>query len=264
VTTPFTVFGANGFIGGAVSARLEAQGVPVRRLTRANWPEAGEALGHVIFTIGMTAGFRTRLAQTVEAQVVRLHEALTRYRFESFLYLSSTRVYAGADTTEEEAPLRVRPADPDQIYNISKLAGEALCFAQASASVRVARLSNVYGAQEPPNTFLAQVLAEAKATGRVRIGQAPQSAKDYVALDDVVERLIGIATGGRHRLYNVGSGHNTRHAEIAGWLTDVGVQVEFTPDAPTASFPPLDCRRANAEFGEPKGRLDSHLRAALG
>jgi nucleoside-diphosphate-sugar epimerase len=147
----FTVFGGSGFVGGEVATVLEARGDKVVRVGRNNWPESGSHLGNVIFTIGMTADFRKRLVETVELQVIRLHEALQRYRFESFTYLSSARVYGGAATTHENASLLVRPYEEDHVYNISKLAGESLCFALQNPKIRVVRMSNVYGVQDSSN-----------------------------------------------------------------------------------------------------------------
>jgi nucleoside-diphosphate-sugar epimerase len=259
-----TIFGGHGFVGSALAAEAARRGHEVRRIGRDDWPEAGSDLGHVLFTIGMTAGFRERLTETVEAQVVVLHRALTRYRFESFLYLSSTRVYAGAAGTQEETTLAVRPADPDHVYNLSKLAGEALCLAQARPTVRVARLSNVFGEGDRSAGFLEAVLGEAAATGRVTIGQAPGSAKDYISLADVVPALLGIALGGQARLYNVASGRNTSHAEIAALLARHGIVTRFLDNAPEIVFPVLDIGRLAAEFGAPAHGLESHIAGRLG
>lgn len=259
----FTIFGAGGFVGSALRAALARKGRAVRAIGREDWPAEGEALGHGIFAIGLTADFRQRLDQTIEAHVVALHRALTRYRFESFLYLSSTRVYAGASSTLEEAALSVRPAEPDQLYNISKLAGEALCLARENAAVRVARLSNVYGPGQEPASFLPTVLAEARRAGRVTIRQASTSAKDYVSIDGVIARLVAIAEGGRARIYNVASGRNVSHGEIAAMIGRAGRVAEFEADAPEATFPPIDCRRAEAEFGPIPDELEAHVASEL-
>jgi hypothetical protein len=45
---------------------------------RPDWRAPGTDLGDVIFTIGMTADFRSRLLETFEVQLLRLHAALTQ------------------------------------------------------------------------------------------------------------------------------------------------------------------------------------------
>ena len=124
----------------------------------------------------------------------------------SFLLLSSTRVYARAGTTHEDAMLPTVPADPSDLYNLTKLAGEALCLAHPCAATRVVRLSNVYGIDMSADTFLGQVLREGGATGGVEFRQGPASAKDYVNVAAVVRLLPAIATRGRQRIYNVAAG----------------------------------------------------------
>lgn len=252
MTTPYTIFGAKGFVGSELMRQLANGGQPAQGITRDNWPAPGSHLGHVIFTIGMTADFRQRLTETVEAQVVTLHRTLTSYRFESFLYLSSTRLYSGAASTAENSALVARPADPDHVYNISKMAGEALCLAQTSANVRVARLSNLFGLGDTSPTFLNSVVREAAASGRVEIGQASGSAKDYLAVEDAAGALLAISGRGQHRLYNVGSGTNTSHLDIANLLSQYGTEVGFAPDGVEVTFPPLDVARAREEVPPPR------------
>lgn len=245
----FTIFGAGGWIGSAMARRLSARGHRVRAIARNDWPSNTEALGHVIFAIGLTADFRNRPLATAEAHVAALVRALQSFRFDSFLYLSSTRVYMNAAATAEEAALSVRPADPDDLYNITKLAGEAVCLASPAPAVRVARLSNVVGLGDRSNNFLSVVLDEARRTHAVTIHSSPNSEKDYVALDDVTALAEAIALRGRHRLYNVASGRNVSHRLIADLLhRQTGTEVRFAPNAQRAIFPPIIVERVRSEF----------------
>lgn len=244
----YTIFGGNGFVGSGIARVLEARGKTVRRVTRDSWPEAGEHLGTVIFTIGMTADFRKRLVETFELQVLRLHDALTRYSFDSFVYLSSARVYSGSPSTSEDTPLVVRPSDPDHVYNISKLAGESLCVAFGNPKIRIVRLSNVYGVEDTSNLFLTAVMREAVITGSVTIGQAPQSSKDYVWIGDVAEAVVAIAERGTQQTYNVAAGENVTHRMIANILGDAGYAVRFANSGPEVTISPIDTTRFMGEF----------------
>jgi nucleoside-diphosphate-sugar epimerase len=260
----FTIFGAGGFVGGHLARRLGERGAAVRAATRDDWPAPGERLGHAIYAVGLTADFRTRPFETVEAHVGLLARTLAAGGFASFLYLSSTRTYRGAASTTEDAELVMTPTNPDRLYDLSKLCGEALCLSRPDPGVRVARLSNVFGAGDDPANFLRAVVSEAQASGAVTLRQALASAKDYVAVEDVCDALAAIAEAGGQRLYNVASGINTRHGEIAEVLQAVlGARVEVSDGAPVVADAPIDVGRLRAEVDwAPRSVLD-YLRQTL-
>lgn len=249
----FTILGASGFVGRDLAQSLQAQGHIVHPVTRSALPallQSRRSAGHVIDCIGLTADFRARPHDTAEAHVGITARCLAGLRCESFLFLSSTRVYARAAETHEDAVVPVLPHDPSDIYNLTKLAGEALCLADPRATVRVARLSNVYGPGMGADTFVGQLLEEGAATGAVLFCQSPQSAKDYIALAELQRLLPAIAIGGRRRLYNVASGRNTSHADIAAGLTrHFSWRCGFAPDAPTVAFASIATTRLTDEFG---------------
>jgi nucleoside-diphosphate-sugar epimerase len=245
----FTVLGSTGFIGTNLVASLREQGHEIFAPRIADLDIGRRDLGDVIYAIGVTADFRSRPFDTVEAHVCVLRRVLESASFDSFLYLSSTRVYAHAATTDEAERVTVDPSDPDELYNISKLMGEALCLGMDRETVRVARLSNVYGDVTGPN-FISEVLREALGTRRIRLRSSLSSAKDYVAIRDVVGILPLIARGGKARLYNVAGGRNVSHGELLGALGRlVPVTVDVRDDAPTIVFPPVSIERVRAEFG---------------
>ncbi|MGE0417906.1 MAG: NAD-dependent epimerase/dehydratase family protein [Acetobacteraceae bacterium] len=252
MTMRFTILGAGGRIGGALVAALK-QDCQVWAVERAELPSflsSRACAGHIINCIGLTGDFRSRPHDTAEAHVTLVSKLLARGHFESFLLLSSTRVYANAQSTAETSALVCCPADASDLYNLTKLAGEALCLAHRNPAVRVARLSNVVGPVPDSDTFLGQVIAEGRAHGLVRFRQSAASAKDYVPLSRVVSILPRIALGGQHRLYNVASGRNVSHEEIAARLRQgLGWTTVFSADAPTIRFPPIAITRLNDEFG---------------
>jgi nucleoside-diphosphate-sugar epimerase len=245
----FTVFGAGGYIGRHLVAHLKSQGHDVLALERGDNPPAGN-LGHGVYCIGMTADFRSQPFNTARAHVGVLTEILDRCRFDSFLYLSSTRVYAGADTASEDAILKVRPENPDHLYNVTKMAGEALCLAASPERWRVVRLANVIGPGDARTNFLPSVIADARERGRVLLRTAASSAKDYVSVSDVVRAIERVALEGRRRVYNIASGRNTSNAEIAGLLRGkFGADVLYEQDAVPISFPEIEISRIADEFG---------------
>lgn len=246
----FTVLGAGGVIGRALVERLRAGDCPVHALGRSETWDWGADWGHVVYAVGLTGDFRARPFDTVEAHVGLLASVLQRARFASLLYLSSTRVYGGAPSTAEEAPLRVAPADPSDLYNLSKLLGEALCLAQSRPTIRVARLSNVVGGDDADSPNFVAELGRQAAQGCIRLTSALESAKDYIHIDDVCNALVDVSQGGRQRIYNVASGRNISHSR---WVTHfqslTGCRVEVQPGASPQRMMPIEVSRIRAEFG---------------
>ncbi|WP_440108715.1 NAD-dependent epimerase/dehydratase family protein [Acidovorax sp. BL-A-41-H1] len=246
----FTVLGASGYIGSRLVEHLRAQGCDVQAPLRGDAEIFARSLGHVIYCVGLTADFRTRPFDTVDAHVGLLAELLRRAKFDSLLYLSSTRVYMGASSTHEDAPLTVLPGDPSYLYNLSKLTGESLCHASGRAAVRVARLSNVVGPgmDAASGNLVADLLCQAR-EGRVVLRSDPQSAKDYVHVTDVLDWIPRIAVQGRYPVYNVASGRQTTHGQWLKWLQErTGCMVDVLPGAPLQPFPPVDVTRLQDEW----------------
>ena len=202
--------------------------------------------------------FARALSTRSTAHVCRLNEILRDGRFDSLLYLSSTRVYQGdAGAADETTPLVVNPRQPGDLYNITKLAGESLALASGRPT-KIVRLSNVYDAADQSQGFLPSVIRSALTTGSVTLETAATSTKDYIALDDVISILPRIAIGGRERIYNVCSGTNVSHDQLAKRLADlVTCQFRYAPGAAEVAFPRVSNERLRAEFGlRPASILD--------
>lgn len=255
-----TVLGGSGFVGRHLARHLLATGHPC-------WvPERGSAeiyrrpLGTVFYCIGLTADFRERPLAAVDAHVGLLRELLERADFEQLIYLSSTRVYAGAALAEETEALRVSAHCVDDLYNLSKLMGESVLLASGRPG-RVARLSNVLGPGMGAVNFVGAVVAEACREGRVNLRTALDSAKDYIWIDDVVTGLLAIADNGRASIYNLAGGHNVSHRELAILLATRGVAVRVVDGAPVVSFPEITVSRLAGDTGFMPGPVLPRLAA---
>jgi nucleoside-diphosphate-sugar epimerase len=244
----FTVLGARGFIGAQLVSHLEANGHVVYAPERGDTQVFQRKLGHVLYCIGLTADFRTRPFDTVRAHVSVLAEVLEKAEFNSLVYLSSTRVYARSASGKESAPLTADVSDPSDLYNLTKLTGESLCRSCNRPNVKVARLSNVIGLDHQSDNFLFALIREA-ISGRIELQSDPESAKDYILLDDVVALLPRIAVEGKGWLYNIASGSNVAHREIVALLALLTrCEVAVRPDAPLSVFPEIDIGQLRKEF----------------
>jgi nucleoside-diphosphate-sugar epimerase len=257
----YTILGGRGFIGSNLVDALGKSGHKVLVPKRDDaWLKKLMVcdLGHVFYCIGVTADFRNRPFDTVKSHVCLLRRVLEEGRFDSLTYLSSTRVYQGAPCTCEDATLSATSHNPDHLYNLSKLLGESLCL-NSGRDTKVVRLSNVYGSDFNSRTFLSEVLRDAACNGRVVFRTSPESAKDYVAIEDVVRWLPMIAAGGKHRIYNLASGRNATNDEIASRLLSADVEIEFAENAPEWCFQEISVDRVAQEFGEPEYDVLSDL-----
>ena len=264
----FTVLGASGFIGSHLAKVLkDIDGAVVYAPQRQGRSDIldevlKQELGNVFYCVGLTANFRSQPYDTVEAHVCILKRLLEHGKFESLTYLSSTRVYEGASTTQESAVLHASPENPGHLYNLSKMMGESLCFA-SQRNVRIARLSNVFGIGMSNNNFIGQILKSAVDTGHVDFLTTPESAKDYVSITDVTQWLPKIALSGKHRIYNIAHGLNTSNIEIARFLEQKGFSVHFAKDAEKWSFSDINTSRLVNEFGAPKHNLPNEFDSLL-
>ena len=249
----WTILGGQGFVGQALVERLQAVGATVIVPPRQDTSWLQQDLGHIIYAIGRTADFRGRPHDTLEAHVGLLSQLLRDGRFDSLLYLSSTRVYQGVELGNEGADLIVNPNTPDDLYNLSKLLGESLCLNDARPDnrpmVRVARLSNVYG-RNLPTSFLRSLIEAARADCPLTLQDHPQTRKDYIALADVVNLLPAIALNGGDRLYNVASGQAVSHADIIAAIHRFWPEwsCHTDPSAPLRHYPTIDIARIKTAF----------------
>lgn len=244
----FTVFGGHGFVGGATVAALRAAGAEVRVPGREEPLPSGH-LGHVIYAIGVTADFRQRPFETMDAHVGVAARILHDADFDSFLYLSSTRLYRHAESTAEHERICVDPEDPEDFYDLTKLAGEALCHRAGRRNVRIARLSNVIGHDFRSRNFVFDLMRAAWTERLVTLRSAIDSSKDYIMVEDVAHMLPLIATRGTRSCYNLASGVNLRHADILVPIVQVtGASVTVAEGARAETFPLMDTGRLRSEF----------------
>ncbi len=243
-----TVLGATGFIGSHLIKKINQLGLDCQAPHKSENLN-GKDLGKVIYCIGLTADFRERPLETVEAHVCKVLDILQNTEFESFLYLSSTRLYSFDDSlATEENILKVNPAYPSDLYNISKIMGEALLHA-CGRQVKIARLSNVYGKDFASKNFLSDVIRQSVDRKHITLENTLDSEKDYISVDDAINILLYIATRGKRVVYNVASGINTSNRKIMERLSFLtNCRVDVHPNAREIKFPPIDVALTRSEF----------------
>ncbi len=187
------VIGAGGFVGGAIAARLEADGVPVVPLTRKELdllqPEAGGKLkgllrpGDSVVFVSAEAPVKTapmlmRNLRMVEAAAGALAEGDIAH----LLYIGSDAVYA-----DEANPVTERSAmAPSTLHGMMHAAREMMLRSVCLAPFAALRPTLIYGAKDPhngygPNRFRRQ----AEKGEPILIFGEGEERRDHVLIDDV-------------------------------------------------------------------------------
>lgn len=247
-----TIIGARGLVGGRLAIRLQARGdspwLPGRDEEEKLYHHP---LGTVYYCAGLTADYRARPFDTVEAHVSLLARILERADFTRLVYLSSTRLYdsLGDAVCDETAVLRLSPADPRHLYDLSKSLGENLCLTASGGRARVARLACVLGDGLHDDGFIPALLRDARGKTALQVASSPFFARDYIGLDDVAGLLVNIAEHGKEAVYNVASGVNVANSEVFRLAEEItGCVMHPTLDA-RANAPRVDVSRIRDEFG---------------
>jgi dolichol-phosphate mannosyltransferase len=147
---------------------------------------------------------------------------------------ASVEAVVQAGSSSEYGPKAYPPTEdallaPDSVYGVAKAAATHLGRHAASAwGLRTVtlRLYSVYGPFEDPRRFVPSLVTHALA-GRLPALVAPETARDFVYVDDAVDAFVLAATGSGSSgsVYNVGSGRQTTIREAVETARQVfGVQ----------------------------------------
>ena len=245
----FTILGASGFIGNNLSNHLKGKGFECFCPERDYQFKKEEDLGHVVYCIGLTSDFRSKPFETIEAHVCKLKEVLGNSSFNSFLYLSSTRVYNGCENGQESSKLIVDPNDFSDLYNISKIMGESICMSIPDDKIRIVRLSNVIGNDFTSVNFLFSLIKEAVLDNKITLQQPFSICRDYIMINDVLEMIYNISTKGEYRIYNIASGKNLSNKEIISEIHKItNCEIELSEESEGLVFPEISIKRIENEF----------------
>lgn len=221
------VTGASGFIGSALTSRLQAMGREVIPLGSADGDVADretlmkfmrEDISHVFHLAGRTyvpdswddplAFCRTNVLGTVNAL------EFCRQKRIAMTYVSAY-IYGHPDTLPIREDSAIRPSNP---YALSKRLAEESCEFYASAHglpVTTIRPFNVYGIGQAENFLIPVIIGQALGAGKRIVVKDLAPKRDYVYLEDLVTALLAtLGKPGGYGVYNVGSGASLSVQEI--------------------------------------------------
>jgi nucleoside-diphosphate-sugar epimerase len=261
------VAGAGGFVGAAISQRLERDGVPVLRLTREHLDLAGadaEATlvallksGDVFVAAAAKAPCKDTDSLVENMKIARnLARALRRARdLVHVVNISSDAVYADSSQPLKESSC----AGPTSLHGAMHLAREFVFKTDVKAALVNLRPTLLYGASDPhggygPNAF--RRLAE-KGEPITLFGEGEER-RDHVYIDDLAEiaaqciyhrsaGTLNVATGEVHSFRSIAE-------KVAALSGNKAVTVKGSPRVgpmPHGGFRAFDsalCRKAFPDF----------------
>ena len=217
----YTIFGSTGRIGSYLKKKLISDGNSVFSPSRKDYYLAHKNLGHVIYCSGVTSDFKFRSFDTIESHVCLLSFLLKNTNFESFNYLSSTRLnFPKRSYINKISPKFYGGCEID-IYNDSKLAGEALCTQSNISNVKVTRICHVVNPNDKKReNFLSDICGQAK-RGEIILNSSLETKKNYIHIDDLIFLLRLIGPFGKKKFYNIGSNNLISNNEIIKKLVKI-------------------------------------------
>jgi UDP-glucuronate decarboxylase len=217
---------------------------------------------YILYVAGTASDYLRRRQETIETQVVGLEAFLTRFAgCKGFVYISSTRVYGresdGSPITEQ-ALACIPPMHTDNVYDSAKRLGESLCLWHARSGntpVTVARLSNIYGAQDSQRseTAISDIARQAASTGSIAMHSNPDSTRNWTCVLDIAQGIVKTLLRGRPGdAYNIGSAEHLSSRQIAEIIAatfSTPPSVTFPPDSAPLSLQNISIEKAVRELG---------------
>lgn len=172
-----------------------------------------------------------RMVQTNVFGTMNLVNACLQDGCESFINTGSSSEYG----LKEHAPSEDETVAPNSAYAVTKAAATRICQDLAlahAANVQTLRLYSVYGPFEDPWRLIPTLITRGL-RGELPPLANPQTARDFVFVDDVVDAYLLAATAEPREhgaIYNVGTGVQTslREAvEVARRVLEISVEPKW-------------------------------------
>jgi nucleoside-diphosphate-sugar epimerase len=177
---------------------------------RPDWVFHLAASGAYSWQTDLTAMVQTNLLGTIN-----LVEACMEAGFDTFINTGSSSEYG----FKKSAPTEQEWLEPNSHYAVTKASASLFCRYTAqsrNARIYTLRLYSVYGPYEEPGRLM-PTLIRLGLKGELPPLVDPETARDYVYVEDVVEAYLLAATKSDQEtgaIYNIGSGVQTSLREV--------------------------------------------------
>lgn len=215
--------GAGGFVGNAIAARLEHDGVTVLRLMRRDIdmlaPDAGERLsarlrpGDVLVAAAAVAPCRTTAMLCDNMMIAAAFaKAAASVVLAHVINVGSDAVFADSAKPLTEDSVKA----PDSLHGVMHLAREIVFAAEIKVPLATLRPTLIYGAADPHNGYGPNRFCRLALDGEpvVLFGNGEER-RDHILIDDVAELAAHVIYRRSTGTLNVATGTVTSFRDIA-------------------------------------------------
>jgi UDP-glucose 4-epimerase len=250
------VIGAGGFVGGAIAARMERDGVPVLRIAREQVdllaPDAAAKLKALLLPTDSVVAASAKAPVKDSGMLVdnmvmarALVQAIAQVNPAHVVNISSDAVYADSDAPLTESSC----AEPGSLHGAMHLAREVMFRAELRAPLAILRPSLLYGAADPHNGYGPNRFRRLAAKGEeiVLFGEGEER-RDHVFIDDVAELAARVLYRKSTGVLNIATGSVHSFREIAERLSP---KVKGSPRSgpmPHNGYRPFDAAAVRKAF----------------
>ncbi len=263
--TRVVILGAGGFVGGQTAIRLEADGIPVLRLTRGEIDllaqDAAEKLAGLlgpedclVVVSAIAPCKNTAMLADNITMMSAVCSALEKTPVAHVIYISSDAVYSDSDEPLGEDSVTA----PDNLHGIMHVARELMLKSVVGETpLAILRPSLLYGLDDPHNGYGPNSFRRLAAKGEdITLFGEGEERRDHVLIDDVAE-IIHLAV--RHRskgILTVATGKVVSFKDMAEMVVaqfDIPVAIKGSPrkgPMPHKGYRPFDVSATGAAFPE--------------
>lgn len=191
---------------------------PMVKAVKPDWVFHLAAFGAYSFQSDVHAIMNTNIIGTSN-----LVQACLQTDFEAFIHTGSSSEYGYKD----HPPSEEEWLDPNSYYAVAKAASTLYCRYTSIAQKRpitTLRLYSVYGAYEEPRRLMPALIKKGLA-GRLPDLTSPDTARDFIAIDDVLDVCILTAERSASLLhgeiFNIGTGQQSSLRQVVEVARDV-------------------------------------------
>ena len=200
----FTIFGHTGFLGKNIVDQLNRKKINIFLPSR-NKFKFSKNLGNVIYCIGSDDVIKNPL-NAVLSNLLILSKIIEQNKFETFTYISSTRLYLNTNETNENDDIRIKVNSKNYLFNSLKVAAENFCLSKNNKNIKVVRLSNLYGPNFSNQVYLLpSLIRDSLKKKQINILINKKSKKNYLYVNDAIKVILKIINKSRFRIYNIAS-----------------------------------------------------------
>ena len=222
------ITGATGFIGAALSKKLEEKKYSIIKVTRSQDSKAGfyqvtsyqqSPLGDILIHLGEDSD-RSRVNKMGDLyrQTTReVMESLLMKGYKKIVYCSSSIVYRDQETKPYRENTLTYVGD---IYSTAKLENEERVLSWGGI---VVRFSNVIGDGMSKNNVFSDILKQLSKQTPITVYNI-KPIRDFILIDDAVDAIVGLIQKDASGLFNIGSGIATSINQLAKTVLSVAKQ----------------------------------------